>query len=96
MYHLQIANRTGMGLNGVQAVVTLPRSASFAGSTSDTVTLQGSEVVITVGRLADGGAFATDIPIILGGPQARGVVKAIVRSSTAQPVFSNEADALVR
>ena len=50
-YTLSVSNRTGYALNGTQAVVTLPEGAHFAGTPGDTVTQNGQEVVVTIGRL---------------------------------------------
>ena len=91
-YSVRIQNNSGYALNGTQVVVNLPQGASFAGTTSDTVTVHGSQVVVTLGRLGVGSGQTVQVPAALasglaGGTQLR--ASAVVRSSTALPVSSN-------
>jgi len=92
-YNVRIQNNSGYALNGTQVVVNLPQGASFAGTTSDTVTVHGSQVVVTLGRLGVGSGQIVQVPAALasglaGGTQLR--ASAVVRSSTALPVSSNQ------
>ena len=92
-YNVRIQNNSGYALNGAQVVVNLPQGASFAGTTSDTVTVHGSQVVVTLGRLGVGSGQIVQVPAALasglaGGTQLR--ASAVVRSSTALPVSSNQ------
>jgi hypothetical protein len=76
----------------------LPDGATFAGATSDTLTLHGSQVVATLGRLGIGGDQTLQVSAKLSAsltsrtlPKAR----AVLRSSTALPVISNEGPTLI-
>jgi uncharacterized repeat protein (TIGR01451 family) len=91
-YSVRVQNDSSYALNGTQVVVNLPEGASFAGTTSDTVTVHGSQLVVTLGRLGVGSGQTVQVPAALasglaGGTQLR--ASAVVRSSTALPVSSN-------
>jgi len=91
-YSLRVQNNSGYGLNGTQVVVNLPAGASFAGATGDTLTVHGSQVVVTVGRLAVGAGQTVQVSAGLASGLASGTqlhAGAVVRSSTALPVSSN-------
>jgi uncharacterized repeat protein (TIGR01451 family) len=93
-YGVRVKNNSGYPLNGTQVVVTLPDGASFAGTTSDTLTVHGSQVVVTLGRLGVGAAQTVQVPAELALAIADRTVlraNAVVRSSTALPVSSNPA-----
>jgi len=90
-WKLEIDNRSQYALNGTQVVLSLPTGTTYAGALNDTATLQGSELVITLGRLQEGEQQTVNIPAFTGGVRSGDHLmgKAIVRSSTAQPVESN-------
>jgi uncharacterized repeat protein (TIGR01451 family) len=93
-YGVRVQNNSGYPLNGTQVVVNLPDGASFAGTTSDTLTVHGAQVVVTLGRLGVGAARTVGVPAALALGLADGTVlraTAVVRSSTALPVSSNPA-----
>jgi hypothetical protein len=79
-------------------VINLPGGAAFAGTTSDTLTIHGAQVVITVARIGVGGTETVQVSATLAASlAARTILKAsaVLRSSTALPVSSNEAPMLV-
>ena len=97
-YGVRVRNGSGYALNGTQVVVNLPDGATFAGATSDMLTLHGAQVVMTLGRLGIGSEQTVQVPAkISAGLAARAMLKAnaVLRSSTALPVTSNEAPTLV-
>jgi hypothetical protein len=97
-FAVRLHNHSRYALNGVQVVLTLPHGVSFSGTLSDTLTLHGSEVVVTLGRLAAGGEQTVDVAGTLAAGLAPGTVlraHAVVRSSTALPVDSNETNTKV-
>ena len=92
MYSVRLQNDSGYGINGTQVVVNLPAGASFSGTTSDTLTVHGSQVVVTLGRLGVGRGQTVQVPAALASGLAGGSLlraSAVVRSSTALPVSSN-------
>src|SRR5215467_399999 len=91
-YTVRLQNDSGYALNGTQVVVNLPGDASFAGTTCDTLTVHGSQVVVTLGRLAVGAGQTVQVSAALASGLAEGTslrASAVVRSSTALPVSSN-------
>jgi len=76
--------------------VALPDGVSFAGNTGTTATLQGNEVVLSIGRLAAGSEQTVTIPVSVSW-DSRGLITefATVTSSTALPVFTNKAATIV-
>jgi len=95
-YTVLLKNHSQYPLNGTQVRVTLPSDVSFAGTPRNTITLQGNELVVTVGRLDSGTEQTISIPVQIS-PDARGQIDsfAAVTSSTASPVFTNEASTRV-
>ena len=91
-YTVQVKNSSQYSLNGTQVRLALPDGVTFAGTTGTTATVQGNEVVLTVGRLTANSEQSVTIPVSVS-PETRGRVTgfAIVTSSTALPVFSNRA-----
>jgi hypothetical protein len=83
-----IANRSRHGLNGTQVVFALPEGVQYAGVESDTATVHGNEVVVTVGRLAAHDRIDVSIPVTHAGvaPLHGVAIGAVVRSSNARPV----------
>jgi len=91
-YTVSLRSVSGYALNGMQVVVNLPVGTSFAGATSDTLTVHGSQVVVTLGRLGVGAGQTVQVPATLASGLANGTqlgASAVVRSSTALPVSSN-------
>ena len=95
-YTVTIANNSDYNLNGTQVRFTLPSSVTFAGTTGQTLTLNGKEVVLTIGRLAAGSEQSVQIPVLIA-PDARGFLQAQARvsSATALPVSTNYATTLL-
>ncbi len=93
-YTVNLQNNSLYSLNGTQVKLFLPPNVTFAGTTGDTTTVHGNELVITFGRLAAGGAQTISIPATVssdehGDPWA--VAFGLVTSSTAQPLHTNAA-----
>jgi uncharacterized repeat protein (TIGR01451 family) len=86
-FDVQVDNRSRYSLNGTQVVFTLPEGTDFAGTLGDNATVHGRSVVLTVGRLGAGEHVSVAVPVVAHG-QGIGVLeaRALVRSSTAQPV----------
>jgi hypothetical protein len=87
-FDVHVANRSRFALNGTQVVFTLPEGTDFAGVVDDHTTVQGREVVTTVGRLEKGASVDVSLPLVVAHRRDLGVLaaRAVVRSSTAQPV----------
>ena len=97
-YSVRVQNDSSYALNGTQVVVNLPAGASLAGTTSDTLTVHGSQVVVTLGRLGVGAGQTVQLPVALAAslaPQTILKASAVLRSSTALPVSSNQAPTLI-
>lgn len=97
-FDIRVSNHSRYPLNGVQIVLTLPNGTAFAGSSGDSVTLLGREVVVTIGRLDVGGEASVELYAILAGDLHEGTnlrAQALVRSSTALSVISNETNSHV-
>jgi uncharacterized repeat protein (TIGR01451 family) len=93
-YSVRARNDSAYALNGTQVVMSLPAGAAFAGTASDTLTVHGSQVVVTLGRLEVASGQTVQVPAALASGLARGTIlkaSAVVRSSTALPVSSNPA-----
>lgn len=93
-YSVAITNRAPYSLNGTQVRLELPDGVSFAGTTSDALTLRGAEVVLTVGRVAVGTEQMVEIPVQVSPGTHRGEsisASASVVSSTALPINTNAA-----
>ena len=93
-YSVTISNKSQYALNGTQMRLELPEGVTFAGTLGDSVTLQGDEVVVTVGRVAVGGEQTIEIPVQVS-PNARRnehvFTSGEISSSTALPVMTNKA-----
>jgi uncharacterized repeat protein (TIGR01451 family) len=95
-YTVQLKNSSQYSLNGTQVRLALPEGLAFAGTTSTTTTLQGNEVVVTIGRLAGGSDQTVTIPVTVSREGSRRLnTLAAVTSSTASPVFTNRASTIV-
>jgi uncharacterized repeat protein (TIGR01451 family) len=97
-YNVRVRNGSAYGLNGTQIVISLPDGTAFAGTASDTLTVHGNQVVVTLGRIGVGGTQTVQVPATLASVlAARTMMKAsaVLRSSTALPVASNQAPTLI-
>lgn len=98
-YNLRVRNGSAYPLNGTQLVISLPSGASFAGTASDTLTVHGSQVVVTLGRVGIGGTQSEQVTATLASSLASRTMlqaRAVLRSSTALPVASNVAPTLIK
>jgi Calcineurin-like phosphoesterase/Purple acid Phosphatase, N-terminal domain/Domain of unknown function DUF11 len=94
-FSVHVQNRGAYALNGVQIVVKLPGVAAFSGTPCDTLTVQGSKLVVTLGHLGVGDEQTVELPATLASDLPTGAVleaRAVVRSSTALSVESNETE----
>jgi uncharacterized repeat protein (TIGR01451 family) len=89
-----LKNHSQYSLNGTQVKLVLPGNVTFAGTTGSTTTLQGNEVVVTIGRLASGSEQTVSVPVTVTGP-GRIDSFAAVTSGTASPVFTNRVATIV-
>lgn len=89
-YSVSVRDASEYALNGTQVRLRLPSGLTFAGTLSDTVTLQGDEVVVTLGHLAAGAEETVNIPALVASA-AHGQLQTVasVFSSTAQPLDTN-------
>lgn len=97
-YSVRVLNSSAYALNGAQVVLNLPAGATFAGTTSDTLTVHGAQVVVTLGRIAVGGQQAVQVSATLSSSLPAQIIlkaSAQLRSSTALPVMSNQAPTLI-
>jgi hypothetical protein len=72
--------------------IQLPQGTTFAGTTSDTLTVEGDEVVVTLGRIGAGSEQAVEIPALVAAENRgneRLVASSKVSSSTALPIHTN-------
>jgi uncharacterized repeat protein (TIGR01451 family) len=91
-YTASIQNGSDYALNGTQVHIQLPQGTTFAGTTSDTLTVEGDEVVVTLGRIGAGSEQTVEIPVLVSAENRgneRLVASAKVSSSTALPIHSN-------
>ena len=89
-YTVNVANNGNIPLNGAQLVLELPDGVVLTDPLSDTTTLQGNDVVITLGRLAPGDKKTVTIDLKTSGEHGVFEGQVELRSSTAQPVFSGQ------
>ena len=91
-YTVSIKNGSDYSLNGTQVRLRLPEFVTFAGTPGDTFSVNGNEVVVTVGRIAAGSDQSVEIPVAFSS-EAHGfsplLASAGVSSSTALPVNTN-------
>jgi hypothetical protein len=92
-YTISIRNSSQYSLNGTQVRFRVPQYVTFAGTPGDTVTVNGNEVILTVGRVAEGSEQKIEIPVVANA--GRGFftfdATAEVTSATALPVKTNYA-----
>ena len=89
-YRVHLKNSSAFGLNGTQVRFPIPTGETFAGTLSRTISLQGNEIVITVGRVPAGATQTVDVPMAIAG-KTKGAILAYAQvfSSTAQPVVTD-------
>jgi uncharacterized repeat protein (TIGR01451 family) len=91
-YTVSIQNGSQYPLNGTQVRIHLPEAVTFAGTASDSITVEGDEVIVTVGRLANGSGQTVEIPVLVSSEahsHEQLWTSAGVSSSTALPVRTN-------
>src|SRR5262249_61734062 len=89
-------NRSGIALNGTQAIVTLPDGVTFDFATGGTATVQGHDVVVTLGRTVPGERMEVEITARVSGSLPRGsklTFTGELRSSTALSVAARSGTA---
>jgi uncharacterized repeat protein (TIGR01451 family) len=92
VFTIVAANHGTIALNGAQVHVTLPAGLTYAGTISDTLTVQGSDVVVTLGRLAPGNQQIVQIKTRVAAGASTGSTIAVggsLVSGTAMPVALN-------
>jgi uncharacterized repeat protein (TIGR01451 family) len=97
-YKVDIRNDSAYALNGTQVRVHLPNGLKFTGTAGSGVTVQGDDIVFTLGRLAKGAEQSVQVPAQL--PSSVFwfeplLAIASVSSSTAMPIESNLALTIV-
>ena len=93
-YEVFIHNDSDYALSGTQVRFQLPQGLGFTGTARGGATLQGDEVVLTVGHLAAGADQTVEIPTLVPAAANRHErlrAHASVYSATALPVESNPA-----
>jgi hypothetical protein len=91
-YEVFIRNDSDYALSGTQVRFHLPQGLEFTGTPRGGATLQGDEIVLTVGHLAAGADQTVEIPTLVPSAALRHEhlrARASVYSSTALPFESN-------
>jgi len=90
-YELFIRNNSEYALSGTQVRFHLPRGLGFLAAAHADSTVQGDEIVVTLGYLAAGAEQTVEIPTLVPSDLPRNGLhaSAFIYSSTAQPVESN-------
>lgn len=94
-YTVDLRNNSQYSLNGTQVKFFLSPNVSFAGTTSDTTTVEGNEVVVTLGRLASGADQTVSVNAAVSSECRENdlvVARAVITSSTALPFFTNSVE----
>ncbi len=92
VYSIVLTNSSTTALNGAQVRLTLSSKAVFAGTTSDTLTVQGNDIVATVGRLAPGAQQEVQVQTRVASTASPGstiTASASLTSGTALPIATN-------
>ena len=98
-YTVSIRNDSKYPLSGTQVRLHIPHAATFAGATSDVVTIQGEQVVFTLGYLPVGAEQTIKVPVSVPSTvRSHDVLRARghLYSSTALPVETNDVFTNVR
>jgi uncharacterized repeat protein (TIGR01451 family) len=91
-YTLTLSNGSPYALNGAQAVVTLPEGVAFDSVSRGSATVQGQDVVVSLGRVASRATVTLQIHgHVLGAVRKHLEAHALVRSATALPVDGGKA-----
>jgi uncharacterized repeat protein (TIGR01451 family) len=86
VYTFEISNNSGIALNGTQAVLALPDGVVFIAASGGSASLDGSNVVITIGRLATGSTDIVQVTVQApssGSKTGHLLARGKVRTSTA-------------
>jgi hypothetical protein len=86
---LALSNNSGIALNGVQAILSLPEGAQFLGAAGGSATVDGSNIVVTIGRLIPGAAESVQVTVQPPASASNGddlTCHGSLRSATALPV----------
>jgi Calcineurin-like phosphoesterase len=89
-FNFTFKNDSSYALNGTQAVITLPAGVSFD-SASASATVQGQDVVVTLGRTLPGYTITVHVKATVSDSVTPGSTltsSALLRSSTALPVVA--------
>lgn len=98
VYTVSITNNGAFALNGVQAVITLPPGVDFADMPQANTTLQGNDVVVTIGRISPGEQRIVQVKGRVSSAAAAGATlsgAATLRSGTALPLTLNSIDTTI-
>lgn len=94
MTTLAVTNQGNFALNGTQAVFTLPEGVQYVSASGGEVTVNGSTVVVSLGRLGVGDTAAAQLSLAAS-KQGALRVRSQVRSATAMPVEIESAETVV-
>lgn len=92
VYSILLTNNSTTAMNGTQVRLTPSSNTVFTGTTSDTLTIEGSDIVATIGRLAPGAQQEIQIQTRVAANAAMGskvTASASLTSGTALPITSN-------
>jgi uncharacterized repeat protein (TIGR01451 family) len=92
-------NRSAYALNGTQAVLTLPDGVSFVSATEGTATVQGRDVVVSLGRTLPGQTIELQITGRVSDSLKVGTTltgEGTVRSATALPISADTKTKVVK
>lgn len=93
-YSVSVKNNSKFALNGSQLVFAMPEGATLAGNAGEKLTVQGRNIVITIGRIESGSGTSVDVPVTLASSSAdpeggQSKASATLRSSTALPISTD-------
>jgi uncharacterized repeat protein (TIGR01451 family) len=98
-YKVSVRNDSEYPLSGAQVRFRLPHGLTFTGTLGSDVTIQGDDVVFTLGHLAVGAEQTVEIPTLVPHGARRSELlraRAYIHSSTALPLETNAAITNVR
>jgi hypothetical protein len=91
-FNFTFKNDSSYALNGTQAVITLPVGVSFESADGGSATVQGQDVVVTLGRTLPGHTITVHVKANVSDSVTPGstlTTSALLRSSTALPVIAD-------
>jgi hypothetical protein len=91
-FNFTFRNDSSYALNGTQAVITLPAGVSFDSANGGSATVQGQDVVVTLGRTLPGYTITVHVKANVSDSVTPGTTltsSALLRSSTALPVIAD-------